>query len=178
MKNKWGNYSLKDGKVQGSYIREYSCLSPKKQIQKDHYGKANSRTEERDQPEDSPRRIMAECYLPGTQSDSSGQAGSLASPIPSAENTTSNLRGENEIVREKDSVEAYQQGQQGIQEPAERRPEAQERNIETIQREEEEMKEKEKMSAKEKKHEAKEGKKYEKLEDKREARKESKAKRK
>jgi hypothetical protein len=93
MKNKWGNYSLKDGKVQGSYIREYSCLSPKKQIQKDHYGKANSRTEERDQPEDSPRRIMAECYLPGTQSDSSGQAGSLASPIPSAENTTSNLRG-------------------------------------------------------------------------------------
>ena len=139
MKNKWENYCLKDGKVQNSYVREYSSLSPKKQIQKDHYGKANSRTGERDQPEDSPRRIMAECHLPGTQSDSNGQAGSLAPSVPSAENTTSNLRGENEIVREKDSVETHQQGQQGIQEPAERRPEAQEgdNEIQTIQREEE-----------------------------------------
>jgi len=29
MKNKWGNYSLKDGKIKSSYIREYSSRSPK-----------------------------------------------------------------------------------------------------------------------------------------------------
>jgi hypothetical protein len=30
MKNKWRNYALKDGKVQSSYIREYSSRSPKR----------------------------------------------------------------------------------------------------------------------------------------------------
>lgn len=32
MKNKWENYSLKDGKVQSSYVREYSSLSPRKRL--------------------------------------------------------------------------------------------------------------------------------------------------
>lgn len=30
MKNKWENYSLKDGKVSNSYIREYSCKKRKR----------------------------------------------------------------------------------------------------------------------------------------------------
>lgn len=31
MKNKWKNYALKDGKIQNSYIREYSSRSPNRQ---------------------------------------------------------------------------------------------------------------------------------------------------
>ena len=34
MKNKWSNYALKDGKVQSSYIREYSNRSPKREAHK------------------------------------------------------------------------------------------------------------------------------------------------
>jgi hypothetical protein len=157
MKNKWGNYSLKDGKVQGSYIREYSCLSPKKQIQKDHYGKANSRTEERDQPEDSPRRIMAECYLPGTQSDSSGQAGSLASPIPSAENTTSNLRGKMKASEKKMLVKHINKDDKEFRAQIK----------DDVKLKKEVLKSKPgKESPKEKRHEARESKRYEKMEDK------------
>jgi hypothetical protein len=139
MKNKWENYCLKDGKVQNSYIREYSSLSPKKQIHKDYYGKTNSRTDEKKEPEDSPRRGVAECSLPGEQLDSNGQAGSATSSVQTVENTTRNVRGENESIGKEISVKTHQQGQQGIQEPAEGRPEAQEGDLETqnIQREEE-----------------------------------------
>lgn len=31
MKNKWSKYALKDGKIQSSYIREYSSRSPKRE---------------------------------------------------------------------------------------------------------------------------------------------------
>ena len=31
MKNKWRNYALKDGKIQSSYLREYSSRSPKRE---------------------------------------------------------------------------------------------------------------------------------------------------
>lgn len=31
MKNKWSKYALKDGKIQSSYLREYSSRSPKRE---------------------------------------------------------------------------------------------------------------------------------------------------
>ena len=139
MKNKWENYCLKDGKVQSSYIREYSSLSPRKRRYLD--GKIDSRTRERVESENSPRGIVAECHLPRTQPDYTGQTGSVetaVSEVKIPENPS--IRGQDETIREENPVEAHQQGQQGIQEPAEGRSEAQEGDSKIQTREEEEMK--------------------------------------
>ena len=104
-------------------------------------------------------------------------SGSGDSHVESREVQTKEEVGNHEVVREENSVEAHQQGQQRVQEPAKRRSKAAQRDSEK-QTGEEEVKEKEKMTPKEKKHEAKEGKDYEKKEDRREAKKEASKKKK
>ncbi len=85
------------------------------------------------------------------------------------------IRIQNENIRKEDVVEAYQQRQQGIQEPTERRPAAKEADI-NIKKRKEVVKEK--VTPKERKHEAKESKSFEKKEDKQEVSKEKKGKKK
>lgn len=55
------------------------------------------------------------------------------------EQTKEEIGEPNEIIREKELVEAHQQGQQRVQEPAEGRPEAEEGNHEVQTRKEEEV---------------------------------------
>jgi hypothetical protein len=84
----------------------------------------------------------------------------------------------NEIIREENTSETYQEGRQGISFTDQGRHETKETNLKIKTGEEKMKKVKEKMSAKEKLHESKESKAYEKKEDKREARKEAKGKKK
>jgi hypothetical protein len=76
------------------------------------------------------------------------------------------IRTENERIREENIVETYQQGQQGIQVPVERRSTIEEENISQTQGEE--MKKEKESPKAHKKHEAKESQSYEKKEDKKE----------
>lgn len=139
MKNKWENYALKDGKVKESYIREYSSRSPRRQLRE---GAINSRADKGSESQDCSRGIVAECPVSRTQHECPRQTGSVTPSDPPSENEriTNSLRGKDETSREEEPVETYQQGQQGIQEPAEGRPEAEEGNHEVQTREEEEMK--------------------------------------
>lgn len=55
MKNKWENYALKDGKVQSSYIREYSSRSPKRQARE--ASRCNRLLEGREDPREAKEEI-------------------------------------------------------------------------------------------------------------------------
>jgi hypothetical protein len=97
MKNKWGNYSLKDGKVQKSYVREYSSKSPRLQLKEEKL--VYKPTQPR--PGEISPKILEDAWV-------------------------INLRNTDESIREEDVGEAHQQGRQGIQESDQGRCETEE----------------------------------------------------
>lgn len=168
MKNKWSNYAIKDGKVKSSYFREY-CNRKK-------VGKAGKTSNCNSNEQSGQEQTQAQKKVESVYSEPTYYVKNI-DPIILNDSWIVTLRGIDEEIGEKNTVDSYQQGQQGIQATAERRSEVEERDSETFQREEK-MKEKDKMTIKEKKHEAKESKAYEKKEDKKESKKESKPKKK
>jgi len=168
MKNKWSNYALKDGKVQSSYIREYSSRSPKRQARE---ASCRNRLLQSGEKQPEAEKEVELVYREPTHYRVN------VDPIILNDAWVVNLRKQDESSREEDVGEAHQQGRQGIQSSDQGRCEAEERSDEIKTREEEKMK-KEKITPKEKKHEARESKSYEKMEDKKEAKKEMKVKKK
>jgi len=164
MKNKWSKYALKDGKIQSSYIREYSN---RKKIRKTR--EASNRDSLQQSGQEQPK-AQEEVKLV--------QRGPEyyrvdVNPIILNDAWVVNLRGNNEASREENPSETHQEGRPRVQGPDQRRCEAQETNPKIKSGEEKVKKEKETM--KHKKHEATESKTYEKKEDKKEAKKESKS---
>lgn len=157
MKNKWSNYALKDGKVQSSYIREYSN---RKKIRKaGEAGNCDSNVKSGKKQEE------VEQFKIG-----------LAPMITNDEwvfrlrSTENQHKDNNESIRKENTSETYKEGRQGISLSDQGRCEAEERYNE-IQNGEEEMKKEKESPKAHKKHEAKESKAYEKKEDKKESKK-------
>lgn len=167
MKDKWRNYALKDGKVQSSYIREYSN---RKKIRKTgEAGNCNSLQQSRqEQPKAEEEVKLVQSGPEYYRND--------VNPMILNDAWVINLRKTNEERREENPSKTYQEGQQGVSSSAQGRCEAEKRDLK-IQTGEEKMK-KEKETMKHKKHEASESKAYEKKEDRKEVKKESKPKKK
>lgn len=146
MKDKWGNYAIKTGKVESSYKREY--CNRKKVRKAPEASDCNSTKQNRKGKEEIETSIQlyGKCVL-------------LTEDVIY-------IGDQNEIVRKENPVETHQQGQQGVQVPAERRPGAEEEDLSKAKRKK--VMKKEKDTAKHKKHEASETKAYEKKEDKKE----------